>query len=120
MKILVIDDIEAVKNEICDFFYMENYEVYQASDGLEGLALAIRYTPDVIVSDVMIPLINGIQFYKFLKMNPVTENIPIILFTGNTDEKKKEFALKLGVKHYFIKPFCLEYMLKTVRNLMSN
>jgi len=67
MKILVIDDFEAVRNEICDFFKMENYEVYHACNGLEGLVMAMKYLPDVIISDLMMPVMNGFQLFKFLK-----------------------------------------------------
>ena len=120
MKILVIDDFETVRNEICDFFKMENYEVYYASNGLEGLAMVMKYMPDVVISDLMMPILSGLQFYKFLKKNPKIKNIPVILFTGNTDEMQKKLALKLGIRHYFIKPISYEFMLETVKSVAIN
>ena len=117
MKILVIEDKKSIRSEICDFFKMENCEILEAYDGLEGLVKAMKHLPDVVISDVKMPVINGVQFYKFLRMNPKTANIPVILFTGMLDEVQKDVALKLGVKHYFVKPFNMEYVYDTVKSL---
>ena len=117
MKILIIDDSDALRSEICDFFKMEDCEIIQASNGLEGLLSAMKHFPDVVISDVKMPVINGVQFVRFLRMNPKTVDIPVILYTGMLDKLQKEFALKLGVKHYFVKPFKMECIFDSVKSL---
>jgi CheY-like chemotaxis protein len=81
-KILVVDDEVAVRSLLKDFFTPLGYEVITAADGTEGLASAVEEVPDVILLDVMMPGIDGMEVCRRLKANEGTGAIPIIMMTG--------------------------------------
>ncbi|HYA03212.1 MAG TPA: response regulator [Syntrophobacteria bacterium] len=81
-KILVVDDELAVRSLLKDFFTPLGYEVITAADGTEGLASAAKEVPDVILLDVMMPGIDGMEVCRRLKANEGTGAIPIIMMTG--------------------------------------
>lgn len=120
MKVLVIDDYQVICNEICEFFKNAGVKVYHATNGLEGLVKAMKHLPDVIISDLAMPILNGFQLFRFLKNNPSTANIPLIMVTGNKDEIKKEIAEKIGIENYFVKPISWDYILNTAQEVATN
>ncbi len=80
-SILIIDDDQAMRNYVVSIF-RENMTIYQAADGTEGLRLALEHLPDIIVSDIRMQGISGIDVCRTLKTNPTSSHIPIVLLTG--------------------------------------
>jgi ligand-binding sensor domain-containing protein/signal transduction histidine kinase/AraC-like DNA-binding protein len=101
--ILVVEDNEELRNFIVEGL-QTHYRILQANDGKEGLKLALRKIPDLVISDVMMPELDGIEFCKTLKSDEKTSHIPVILLTAKSDEESTLKGLKAGADDYFIKP----------------
>ena len=102
--ILIADDEESNLRLYTESLRMEGYNIITARDGDEALNLAVSRQPDIIVSDVMMPNLSGIELTKLLKTNPVTAFIPIILVTGLTDFEDVLKGLEAGADDYLSKP----------------
>jgi len=111
-KILVIDDEPKIV-EIChDYLKASGFEVISASDGIQGLNLARREKPDLIVLDLMMPGMDGLDVCRNLRREG---NIPIIMLTARVDESDKLVGLELGADDYITKPFSPRELVARVR-----
>ena len=117
-KVLLIEDNEDLRSLLKEAFSWM-YEVYTASDGEDGLECAIKVIPDLIISDVMMPRLSGIEMVQKLKSRLDTAHIPIILLTARTDEEKVIEGLKSGVADYITKPFRMELLLLKCNNILT-
>ncbi|MGD8538372.1 MAG: response regulator transcription factor [Candidatus Aminicenantes bacterium] len=104
-KILVVEDEPGIMLGIKDEFESEGYEVYTAENGEEGLAKAKQHKPDLIILDVMMPILDGYEVCKRLRMQG--DNTPIIMLTVKDKEIDKILGLELGADDYVTKPFSL-------------
>ncbi|MDT0688779.1 two-component regulator propeller domain-containing protein [Salegentibacter sp. F188] len=118
-KILVIDDNQDVRNYICQELQLQ-YNIVSASNGKAALPIALKENPDLIISDIVMPQMNGIKFCRKLKNNIKLNHIPIILLTGKTDDETKVQGLDIGADAYLAKPFNIEILKKTVKSLIRN
>ena len=103
-SILVIDD-EAINIITIRHMLGDAYKLFAAKSGFEGIALAKKHLPDLILLDIMMPEMNGYEVLKTLKSTKVTENIPIIFISGLSDEGNVEKGMAMGVVDYITKPF---------------
>ena len=103
--VLIIDDDELMEHLYVRAFTFGDFTVSVAHDGEEGVAEAIRITPDVILLDIMMPKLNGLQALEQLKQNPVTKKIPVIMLTnissGTIEAAQK--AVDMGAERYIVK-----------------
>jgi len=115
--ILLVDDNE-------DFlFYLkdnlkEHYRIIEAQNGKEGWRQTLSHIPDLVVSDIMMPLVNGIDLSKKIKSDPRTSHIPVILLTARTSYEKKLEGFESGADDYITKPFNYELLESRIRNLI--
>lgn len=107
--ILIIDDNDEMRHYLGQKF-KTFFKVFTAKHGEEGVKLAIIYKPDIIVCDLMMPVLDGIGAIKLLKENFNTCHIPIILLTANATENKKVEGIKIGADDYITKPFNFKYL----------
>jgi len=104
-KVLVIDDEQFFIDIIVDTLRKRNFKVLQALNGKMGCEVAERYLPDVIITDWDMPVMDGIQTIEWLKNNPATRMIPVIMATGKmTSVENLESALNAGAYDYIRKP----------------
>ena len=96
-----------------------NYRVVEAADGMEGWSKALKYVPDIIISDVMMPEKDGIEMTRELRADMTTSHIPIILLTAKTTIESKLEGLEYGADDYITKPFSATYLQARVENLLS-
>ena len=101
-KILVIDDEQSIINLITAYLRPEGYEVYTASNGPSGLHAALAYKPDLIVLDIMLPGLDGVELLTRLRRQ---SDVYVILLTAKTDETDKIVGLSVGADDYVTKPF---------------
>ena len=101
-KILVIDDEEKILNLVTSYLEKENYNVTTAQDGLSGLKLAQEINPDIIVLDIMLPGMDGIELLSQLRRE---SNVYVIMLTAKTEETDKIVGLSVGADDYVTKPF---------------
>lgn len=102
-KILIIEDSDFVQRTFLAVLTAGGFQVSVGKDGSEGLALVARDKPDLILLDLMMPVLDGFKALSFLKGDPKTSDIPIIVLSakGNTEEIKK--ALSMGARDFLVK-----------------
>lgn len=98
----------------------QNYEIIEAENGSSGLSAAIKYIPDLIICDIMMPVIDGIEFCSRCKSDEKTSHIPIILLTARTSEEIQIKGLQSGADEYITKPFNIELLKTRIENLLEN
>ncbi len=114
-KILVIEDDENIR-ELLEYNLTENgYQVHLAEDGNSGLALTETLFPDLILLDLMIPELDGIEVCKAIKNNHQMAQIPIIMLTAKSSETDKVLGLELGADDYMTKPFSVRELLARIK-----
>lgn len=104
-KVLVIEDDTHIWKLIEYKLKKEKHELTWASDGLKALEILETFKPDLILSDVMVPYMDGIQILKKIKSNEDLKNIPVIMLTSKAQEKDIIKGLELGAQDYMAKPF---------------
>lgn len=97
-----------------------NYNVFTAKNGKEGLEMAEKYMPDLVITDVMMPIKNGYELCKDMKNSMLLNHIPIIMLTAKTSERDRLKGLKQGVEMYVEKPFSSKELLIRVENILEN
>lgn len=117
-SILVIDDNDDIRFYIKDNL-RNTYTVYQAANGLEGLEKAQRFQPDLIISDVMMPDMDGLVLCRKIKQDARTSHIPVILLTARTAENQKLEGFDTGANDYITKPFSFEMLQSRIKNVMQ-
>ena len=117
-KVLVIEDDEHIWKLIEFRLKKENHELIWASDGLKALELLETIKPDLIISDIMIPYIDGIQILKKIKTNEELKDIPVIMLTSKAQESDVVKGLELGAQDYMAKPFSPSELVLRVNNIL--
>jgi len=115
--ILLVEDNEDFRFYLKDNLKM-NYEIVEAKDGLDGWKKALAYFPDLIVSDIMMPEMNGLEFCRKVKSDHRVSHIPVILLTARTSEEQKLEGFETGADDYINKPFNFEILESRIRNLI--
>ncbi len=116
--ILVVEDSEDLR-----FYLKDNlkgqYKVEEATNGKEGWEKIKLLNPDLVVSDIMMPLMDGVELARKIKTETVTAHIPVILLTAMGSEEKQLAGFKAGVNDYITKPFTFEILASRIRNLLA-
>lgn len=106
-RILVIEDEAAVRDNLVRFLELEGYAVDSAANGVEGIERALRRKPDLVLSDLMMPGIDGFGVLARLRAEPATADLPFVFLTASADAQDAQVAFKLGACEYVNKPFSL-------------
>lgn len=119
IKILVVDDNVELRKFICQRLE-SSYVILEASDGQAGLTSAIKNMPDVIISDITMPVMNGIELTQKLKANPVTLGIPVLLLSAQATKRDIVVGFESGADDYLIKPFDTSELVMRVKSLIAS
>lgn len=103
-SILIIDDSRTVVHALKTILEQAGYSTIAASDGKRGIELAIEYQPDLILMDIVMPGINGFKATRLLRKETRTEDIPIIIMSGNEQATEKFWGMRLGANEFISKP----------------
>lgn len=103
MKVLIIDDEKSILKMYSEYLKTANFEVFSASGGEQGLAIAKEQKPDVILLDIIMPKLNGLDVLKTIKEDPDIKNIPVFLLTNLPEECSGDKAKELGSAGYLVK-----------------
>lgn len=131
----IYDDIVVTKNDMATILLVEDnldvatyvascldqiYNVIIGNNGKEGVELALKHIPDVVITDVMMPIKDGYEVCKDLKTNSLTSHIPVIMLTAKADNVSKLEGLKYGADAYLAKPFDKEELITRIKNLLTS
>ncbi|HLP92821.1 MAG TPA: ATP-binding protein [Saprospiraceae bacterium] len=118
-KILLVEDNASLRSYI-QYILSDNYEVSAVENGLLALEQLEKQTPDLILSDIMMPEMDGFQLLERLKSDPLRRHIPVVMLTARADVQDKLRALRIGVDDYLLKPFEEDELLVRINNLLQN
>ncbi len=117
--LLVVEDNDDIRSYIAEAF-SDSFNVITATDGKDGMDKAISQIPDVIISDIMMPVMDGIEMCERLKTDVRTSHIPIILLTAKDTDNDKTEGYEHGADSYITKPFSIKMLKSRVDNLLEN
>lgn len=117
--VLIVDD-NADMRAYLRTLLLDRYYVIEAADGQSGLKLAVESVPDIVVSDVMMPVMDGLTFCTRLKQHEATSHIPVLLLTARSSEQQHIEGLQTGADMYMTKPFSTDLLLANIASLLAN
>ncbi len=115
-RILIIDDNEDILDYI-EMNLVHQYSIYRASNGKDGLELTLKINPHLIISDIMMPIMDGIELCSKIKENQALAHIPVILLTAKTLDAQKTEGMITGADFYITKPFDIEYFKSCIESI---
>lgn len=118
-KILSVDDSLTIRMLVKRSFKSFDCAVFEASNGEEGLAAAIREKPDLIFLDITMPVMDGVTMLTKLKENPEVKGIPVIMLTAESGRENVAYIAKLGVRDYLVKPFKDEQLIEKASRVLK-
>lgn len=119
-SLLVVDDNQDLIDFLKDALKESFKRIFTATDGVEALEIVRKYQPDIVVSDVMMPRMNGYELCKQIKEDIDISHIPVILLTARDDEQSRLHGYKIGADGYLTKPFEEEMLLELIRSRLRN
>jgi CheY-like chemotaxis protein len=120
MKILYVEDHPHHRKIMKELLELSGYNVVLASNGAEGIEKAKEELPDVVVMDLRMPNMDGVEAIKHLKSDPAVSNIPVIAISAWTSKRAREDALRAGAVKFLAKPFDSNRLINEINTLMSS
>jgi DNA-binding response OmpR family regulator len=117
MKLLIVDDEPAVRALVHATLEGDDYVILEAADGAEALELSRREQPSLVLLDIMLPRLDGIEVCRQLKADPDTRGIVVVMLTAQAQERDRDLGLAAGADEYFTKPFSPLALLNMVESL---
>ena len=117
-KVLIVEDEANIRQLVKYNLEKESFQVLEAEDGLLGLRLAKAEKPDLVLLDLMLPQMDGLEVCRSLKGNPATAALPIIMLTAKSEEIDKVIGLELGADDYMTKPFSPRELVARVKAVL--
>lgn len=118
-QVLVVDDSDDIRTYISSLL-SDRYAIISAADGSEGLRMAVERVPDLIVSDVMMPVMDGLEMCRRVKGETATSHIPVLMLTARTLEEQRAEGYDCGADAYITKPFSGKVLVSRVENLLES
>ena len=118
-KILTVDDSKTIRLIVGKAFKPFDVDVFEASNGVEGLAVAAREKPDIIILDITMPIMDGSECLAKLKSNPDLKGIPVIMLTAESGRENVLKIAKMGVRDYLVKPFKEDLLIERVGRVIE-
>lgn len=117
--VLVVEDNESIRDYI-ESSLSDKFRILLAADGREGLEIAKKNLPDIIISDIMMPVMDGIELCKHIKEDISTSHIPIVLLTAKDSIQDKEEGYENGADSYLTKPFSAKLLISRIHNILDS
>jgi phosphate regulon transcriptional regulator PhoB len=117
-KILIVDDEKDIADLLSYNLEKERFSTVKAYDGEAALKLVSSAKPDLVILDIMLPKMNGLDVCRAIRRNSETENLPIIMLTAKDDEVDKIIGLEIGADDYITKPFSVKELIARVRSIL--
>ena len=115
-KILVIEDVDPIRNNIVEILSLHNYRVKSTTNGVDGIGLIEQWQPNLVLCDIMMPKLNGYQVLETIRCHPAQAHIPFIFITAKTDLGDVRRGMCLGADDYLPKPFLASDLLNAIES----
>ena len=115
-KILIVEDTLSIREEVFDILTMEGYTVFQAENGEIGFEMALKEKPDLIISDILMPEMNGFEMFEKLNKKKKTKSIPLIFLSAKGEKRDIRIGMNLGAEDYLTKPVNIDDLMSAVEN----
>ena len=102
--VLIVEDNEESRDIYATALRQKGYHVLQAADGAEGIRMATDERPEIVIMNISMPIVNGVDAVEVLKAHPATERIPVLIVTGHSTGTIREMAWEAGCDEYLFKP----------------
>lgn len=119
-KILIVDDEPDIVRTLQDRLEMNDYRIITAGNGREGLDKAISGKPDIVLLDVIMPEMDGLEMLEALRKHPEGKNMAVIMLTARSQPQDIARAKASGIDDYIVKPFDLSSLLEKIENIVEN
>ncbi len=119
-NILVVEDTFAIREEICDILRMEGFDVFEADNGKTGFQIAKKKNPNLIITDILMPEMNGFELFNILAEDTDTQKIPVIFLSAKANKDAVLRGKSLGTGDYIIKPVSPDNLLNVIYNRIDN
>ncbi|HYW19819.1 MAG TPA: response regulator [Nodularia sp. (in: cyanobacteria)] len=116
-KILIVEDSPSELELMSYYLQDSGYKVIKSASAKEALEKVLSEQPDVIVTDVLMPEMSGFELCRFLKKNPITQKVPIVICSSKNQEIDKIWAIKQGADVYITKPYTREQLLRAIKSV---
>lgn len=117
-KVLVVDDEADMVDLLRDPLLREGFDVLSANAGREALEVVRTQSPDIVLLDLMLPDVDGLEVCRQMKWDPATAQIPVLMLTGKADEADVVLGLGIGAEDYVTKPFSLKELIARIKVIM--
>jgi DNA-binding response OmpR family regulator len=118
-KIILVEDTSDLRSNIAELLTMEKYEVFEATNGAEALAILERIIPDLIITDLLMPIMDGFELIKNVRDNTKYKYVAILVFSATPANESEKKVLELGANAYLKKPSTLENFTSSVNKLIG-
>jgi len=119
MKVLIVDDTNTLRSLVQIYLLAHGWEFVEAQDGAEGLRKARTLRPDVVISDVKMPVMDGFELCAAIRSDPALRSIPVVLLTMLGDEGSRARAQLVGASAFLTKPITPDTLRETVREVVA-
>ncbi len=119
MKIMIVDDCPTTRRLLGLYLRGKGYELVFAENGLDALEKLAREDISLILSDLNMPYMDGIELLKSIRSNPNLSHIPFLMVTTEADESEKKMAIDSGANGYLIKPVTVDILLQSIRKILK-
>ena len=119
IKVLIVEDEPAIADSLQALLKAKGYEVKCALDGPESVAAARKFKPDLMLLDIMLPKLNGIEVCRILKADTATKGIQVVMVTGLGRTGDVELAFAAGADDYLIKPYDTDRLFKKIQKVLA-
>lgn len=117
-KVLIVDDNENIRVMLAAFLEKEDIEILEAENGKEAMKVLEQASPHLVITDIMMPVMGGLEVLRLLKECPVKKSIPVIVTNSDCDLKTRDSAFRMGAADFVVKPFIYEDLVARVRKIL--
>lgn len=118
--VLIVDDSSALREMVSGLLVDAGMTILEAKDGAEAQKTLTASTPDLVILDIVMPNMNGYELCRWIKNNPSTKDLPVVICTSKSEEFDRYWGMKQGADAYIAKPFRPDEMVETVRQLLRS
>ncbi|MDX2214954.1 MAG: response regulator [Oculatellaceae cyanobacterium bins.114] len=118
--VLIVDDSQTLRQMLSDLLQKNGIEVVEATNGIEAKEQIRASVPDLVITDLIMPQMNGYELCRWIKNEPATQNLPVLICSTKSEEFDRYWGMKQGADAYITKPFHPPELIKTVKQLLRD